>query len=435
MRIYLAGACINDDDLLEVDVVKAFPSGDWDGTEMYLQQPLGYVNPDYKACQVLRPLEGTKQAGNLWMVGNNKSIKSFGFEQCATEPNIWRKVTADGVIQLAVYVDNVVIRYPRGRRDLADKEFVEPYGARYNIKVLGEPLILLGIEITRDRAARTLTLKQGLYIEKIFNKFCSARTTKDFSVPVHQAGIDAFHAMQLGDKDDRLALSLGTATSSSSSAPYSGLRRPIRRSTYTSRGCASSCSCPRPRSSTTTPASPSFLPLPLQGDRHHILGVAPRPRGLLRCVVGASATRLLWLRHLPRRRGVSACAKRIKIITLATQEAELYGYAQAARALRFAQMLIDFLGHRLRLPSPIYTDSVRLPSRFFCAQVRPRARGTTRSSSSSGVSSAPTASRSRCGWRALISSLTFSLRRSTRPRSSATAPSSSELLVTRYYCI
>ena len=89
---------------------------------------------------------------------------------------------------------------------LADKEFVEPYGARYNIKVLSEPSILLGIEITRDRAARTLTLKQGLYIEKIFNKFCSARTTKDFSVPVHQAGIDTFHAMQLGDEDDRLAL-------------------------------------------------------------------------------------------------------------------------------------------------------------------------------------------------------------------------------------
>ena len=208
MRIYLAGACINDDDLLEVDVVKAFLSGDWDGTEMYLQQPPGYVKPNYKACQVLRPLEGTKQASNLWMVGNNKSIKSFGFEQCATEPNIWRKVTANGVIQLAVYVDNVIIRYPRGRRDLADKEFVKPYGARYNIKILGEPSILLGIEITRDRAAHThtLTIKQGLYIEKIFSKFCSARTTKDFSVPVHQAGTDAFHAMQLGDEADRLAL-------------------------------------------------------------------------------------------------------------------------------------------------------------------------------------------------------------------------------------
>jgi len=121
---------------------------------MYLQQQPGYVDPNFKACRLLRPLEGTKQAGNLWMVGNNKTIKGLGFEQCAFEPNVWRKVTADGVIYLAVYVDNVVIRYPRGQRDLADAEFIKPYGARYNIKILGEPNILLGIEITRDRDAR-----------------------------------------------------------------------------------------------------------------------------------------------------------------------------------------------------------------------------------------------------------------------------------------
>jgi len=54
---------------------------------------------------------------------------------------------------------------------------------------------------------------------------------------------------------------------------------------------------------------------------------------------------------------VSACAKQIKIITLTTQEAELHGYAQVACALRFAQMVIDFSGHQLHMPSPIHNDS------------------------------------------------------------------------------
>ena len=54
------------------------------------------------------------------MVGNNKTIKGLGVEQCAFEPNVWRKVTADGVVFLAVYVDNFVIRYPRGQRDLEE---------------------------------------------------------------------------------------------------------------------------------------------------------------------------------------------------------------------------------------------------------------------------------------------------------------------------
>jgi hypothetical protein len=53
--------------MLAIDIVKAFPSGEWDGTELYLQQPPGFVNKNFVACKLLRLLEGTKQAGNLWM--------------------------------------------------------------------------------------------------------------------------------------------------------------------------------------------------------------------------------------------------------------------------------------------------------------------------------------------------------------------------------
>ena len=167
LRTFLCGACIADDDMLEVDVVKAFPSGEWDGTEVYLQQPPGYVTRGYRACRLLRPLEGTKQAGNLWMVGNANTILGLGFERCAVEPNIWRKKVAGGVIRLAVYVDNIYLRFPRGRRDLADKHFVLPYAKRYDITIIGEPTSILGMEVTRDRARKTLELKQAAYIDKI----------------------------------------------------------------------------------------------------------------------------------------------------------------------------------------------------------------------------------------------------------------------------
>jgi transposase InsO family protein len=354
LRIFLAGACIHDDDLLEVDVVKAFPSGDWDGTEMYLQQPPGYVDANFKACRLLRPLEGTKQAGNLWMVGNNKTITGLGFEQCAFEPNVWRKVTTGGLLRLAVYVDNVVIRYPRGRRDLADAEFVIPYGDRYNITIIGEPKILLGIEITRNRAARTLTLAQGLYIEKIFNKFCSARTTKDFSVPVHQAGIDAFHSMQPGNADDRLALGHRNLLELLGSLLWATATHP-EIDFYVSWLCQF-MSAPKIEHYDAGLAILSYLyharAIGLNYSASHpeleafcdaSWGRQPRDFFGFALIFGGAA--------------VSACSKRIKIITLATQESELYGYAQAARALRFSQLLIEFLGHQLRLPSPIHTDS------------------------------------------------------------------------------
>jgi len=127
---------------------------------------------------------------------------------------------------------------------------------------------------------------------------------------------------------------------------------------------------------------------------------------------------------------VSACAKRIEIITLATQEAELYGYAQDAHALRFTQLLVEFLGHTVRLPSPIHTDSAAAMPFI----LRPGATAHTRHYEKfllfSDVSSALTACPSLYGLRARTFVPTSSRRRSTRHPSSGTAPASSELRAT-----
>ena len=46
-----------------------------------------------------------------------------------------------------------------------------------------------------------MDLKQTRYIETIHAKFCSAWTTKDFTIPIPASGIDAFHAMQPAETD------------------------------------------------------------------------------------------------------------------------------------------------------------------------------------------------------------------------------------------
>ena len=97
-------------------------------------------------------------------------------------------------------------RYPAGRRDLLDKHFTIPYGDKYNIKVLGTPKVVLGIEITRNMYAGTLKISQGKYIKKIYEKYCVGRTTKDCSVPVHNAGIIPFHELKKGTAANRDAM-------------------------------------------------------------------------------------------------------------------------------------------------------------------------------------------------------------------------------------
>jgi hypothetical protein len=211
-RAFMCSACIADDDIIKADVVKAFPNGKNNDIDLYVLQPEGYFNPEYAACRLLRTLEGTKQGGNLWMTGNAETITSLGFERCPIEPNIWRKAIEDKVILIAIYVDDIVVRYPKGFRSIVDKHFLEPYANRYKITVEANPTYMLGIHIARDRKARAITLTQTLHIEKMYTKFYSDNTTKDFSIPVHAGGIDAFHAMTPAS-DEELAteqLALGS---------------------------------------------------------------------------------------------------------------------------------------------------------------------------------------------------------------------------------
>jgi hypothetical protein len=147
-------------------------------------------------------LEGTKKAGNLWMKSNAATLTKIGLQRCKIEPNLLKLVDTSGVtFHIALYVDNLFICYPKGTRAILDKLFIKPYTAVYKCTILGKPTKHVGIEISHDRVALTMDLKQTRYIKTIHAKFCSARTTKDFTIPIPASGIDAFHAMQQAETD------------------------------------------------------------------------------------------------------------------------------------------------------------------------------------------------------------------------------------------
>ena len=59
---------------------------------------------------------------------------------------------------------------------------------------------------------------------------------------------------------------------------------------------------------------------------------------------------------------VSACSKRIKLVPQSSEEAELYAYSQACKALHFVQQVLEFNGYPLLLPTPCFSDSKGLVS-------------------------------------------------------------------------
>ena len=100
--------------------------------DLYVEQPHGFVQQGFTACKLTRPLEGTKQAGNLFMKSNAEHLQSLGFIRCPAEPNIFKR-TLDGIlIKIGLYVDNLLIGYPRTKSGGTQLDsFIQQYTARF----------------------------------------------------------------------------------------------------------------------------------------------------------------------------------------------------------------------------------------------------------------------------------------------------------------
>jgi hypothetical protein len=203
-----------------------------------------------------------------------------------------------------------------------------------------------------------MTLTQTLYIEKMYTKFCSDRTTKDFSIPIHYAGIDDFHNMSPASDEEveaeqralgsrsilELLGSLLWATSTRPDVQY-----------YVSFLCQF-MQKPRLAHYDAGLAILSYL----NHTKHIGLRYSANYPDL------EVYTDSSWGRHPRDFCGhailfggavISSSSKRIRLVTQSSQEAEIYSYAYAAKDLRFIQQLLQFNGHSITLPTSIHTDS------------------------------------------------------------------------------
>ena len=73
---------------------------------------------------------------------------------------------------MLLYVDDIILA-GRSRKELL--RIKEVFEKRFPISYLGEPQVLLGVRITRDRNAGTLKLDQKQYIEDMLERFNMGR--------------------------------------------------------------------------------------------------------------------------------------------------------------------------------------------------------------------------------------------------------------------
>ena len=175
-RAALALAARFDNELVQFDVTAAYLHGDMQ-EEVYMEMPEGAGKPGM-VCRLLKSIYGMPQGGHNW----DKLIHGFltgemGWKACVSDPSFYYKRSRTGRLMLIYrFVDDMQGQY--NMPDQAEfKEYSDMLRERFRITQSETAAWMLGMRITRDRAARTITLDQELYVTKALERFGLADCT------------------------------------------------------------------------------------------------------------------------------------------------------------------------------------------------------------------------------------------------------------------
>jgi hypothetical protein len=159
MRMMLAVCAREGLEMRQLDVRTAFLNGELE-EEVYMRPPAGcehLVSGSRRFLRLHRALYGLRQAGRAWNKRLEAALRGRGFTQSDADPSLWILHGEGGAVFAMFYVDDGLVA---ARTAEEADGLVDMIAAMFEIRALGEPEDFLGIRITRDRAARTITISQ-----------------------------------------------------------------------------------------------------------------------------------------------------------------------------------------------------------------------------------------------------------------------------------
>ncbi|KAL3523497.1 hypothetical protein ACH5RR_016331 [Cinchona calisaya] len=203
IRILIAIAAYYDYEIWQMDVKTAFLNGNL-LEDVYMTQPEGFVQAENseKVCKLLRSIYGLKQASRSWNLRFDEAVKEFGFIKNEDEPCVYKKINANAVVFLVLYVDDILLI----GNDIPTLQKVKSWlGKCFSMKDLGEAAYILGIKIYRDRSQKLIGLSQSTYIDKVLKRFSMQDSKRGFLPMSH--GISLGKAQCPATQDERNRMS------------------------------------------------------------------------------------------------------------------------------------------------------------------------------------------------------------------------------------
>jgi hypothetical protein len=156
--------------LRQLDVPQAFTQAPLE-ENVYMDMPEGF-QVDGMVCHLKKSLYGLKQSPRNWyLLCSAFIVNEMQFHATVSDPCLFHKQSRTGqLIQLFLFVDDMKVAFDKSDEPEYE-EYLQLLKKRFNITDLGESRFMLGMCITRDRAAKTIKLNQELYITKALERF------------------------------------------------------------------------------------------------------------------------------------------------------------------------------------------------------------------------------------------------------------------------
>ncbi|CAI7728549.1 unnamed protein product [Closterium sp. NIES-54] len=170
LRVLLHVAAQRDYELHSLDFSTAFVQGSLH-KEIWLRRPPGFTGsfPASTQWSLRRPVYGLRKAPREWHDTLRTTLAALGFAPSTADPSLFlRTDTSLPPFYVLVYVDNLVFA-------TADTEALtlvkSELQKRHTCTDLGELRNYLGVQITPDRARRTITLTQSHMVHQVLQRF------------------------------------------------------------------------------------------------------------------------------------------------------------------------------------------------------------------------------------------------------------------------
>ncbi|CAI7808655.1 unnamed protein product [Closterium sp. NIES-53] len=170
LRVLLHVAAQRDYELHSLDFSTAFLQGSLH-EEIWLRRPPGFTGsfPPSTQWSLRRLVYGLHQAPREWHDTLRTTLAALGFAPSTADPSLFlRTDTLLPPFYILVYVDDLVF----ATADIAGLAHVKSeLQKRHTCTDLGELCSYLGLQITRDRARRTITLTQSHMVQQVLQRF------------------------------------------------------------------------------------------------------------------------------------------------------------------------------------------------------------------------------------------------------------------------